>query len=57
MGLGPAELLVVLAIVLVVFGADRLPKVARSLGAAAREFRAGQAEGAAPDEDRPPTAA
>jgi len=32
----------VLAIVLLLFGADRLPKLARSLGSAVREFREGQ---------------
>ncbi len=32
------ELLIILAIVLVVFGAKRLPELARSLGQAKREF-------------------
>ena len=39
MNLGPAELLVVLAIVLVLFGATKLPALARSLGRSNREFR------------------
>lgn len=50
---GPAELLVVLAIVLLLVGADRLPKLARSLGLALREFRDGQAlsiDSAPPDQ-------
>jgi sec-independent protein translocase protein TatA len=39
--LGPAELLVVLAIILLVFGSSRLPRIARSLGDAAHELRRG----------------
>jgi sec-independent protein translocase protein TatA len=40
---GP-ELLIVLAIVLLVFGGTQLPKLARSLGQAQREFKSGLAE-------------
>jgi sec-independent protein translocase protein TatA len=39
--LGPQELLIVLIIVLVLFGGAKLPKLARSLGQAQREFREG----------------
>lgn len=35
----PVQLILVLAIVLVVFGAKRLPEMARNLGSSAREFR------------------
>jgi sec-independent protein translocase protein TatA len=38
---GPAELLIVLMIALLLFGSSRLPKLARSMGEAAKEFRAG----------------
>lgn len=41
MGLGPPELLIILVIVLVLFGSTKLPKLARSLGQAQREFKAG----------------
>ena len=41
-GLGPTELLVVLAIVLLLFGSTQLPKLARSLGSAKREFEHAQ---------------
>ena len=41
LGLGPPELLIVLIIVLVLFGGAKLPKLARSLGQAQREFREG----------------
>jgi sec-independent protein translocase protein TatA len=44
MDLGPTELLIVLAIALLLFGGAKLPKLARSLGEASREFRKG-AEG------------
>lgn len=51
MNLGPTELLVVLAIVLLLFGSTRLPKLARSLGQASKEFKTGVKEGDnAPDE-------
>lgn len=48
-GLGPWELLVVLAIVLLLFGSTKLPKLARSLGQAQREFKEGTVEPAKDD--------
>jgi sec-independent protein translocase protein TatA len=51
-GLGAPELLIVLVIVLVVFGGAKLPKLARSLGQAQREFKAGTDEGLKDDEPR-----
>ena len=39
MSLGPAEILVVLVIALVVFGPKRLPEVGRQVGGALRELR------------------
>lgn len=41
MGLGSTELLIVLALLLLLFGGSQLPKLARSLGQAQREFRRG----------------
>ena len=41
MGLGVNELVIILLIVLVLFGASRLPKLARSLGEASKEFKKG----------------
>lgn len=38
--LGAPELLIILAIALLIFGANKLPKLARSLGEASREFKA-----------------
>lgn len=37
--IGWPQLLIVLVIVLVIFGAKRLPEVARSLGSGVREFK------------------
>jgi sec-independent protein translocase protein TatA len=54
-GLGPTELIIILVIVMLIFGASRLPKLARSLGESSKEFKKGLAEGAS-DED-PPDAA
>jgi len=47
------ELLIVLLIVLLVFGARKLPDLARSLGASAKEFRKGIAEGSETETDVP----
>lgn len=38
---GGPEVLIVLAVVLLLFGARRIPELARSLGSGAREFRKG----------------
>jgi len=40
-GLGYQELLIVLVIVLILFGANRLPELARSLGSSVKEFKKG----------------
>ncbi|MGH9012100.1 MAG: twin-arginine translocase TatA/TatE family subunit, partial [Acidimicrobiia bacterium] len=42
MNLGPTELLIVFAIVMLLFGATKLPKLARSLGESAKEFKSAQ---------------
>lgn len=38
-GLGPTELIVIAVIVILIFGAKRLPEVGKGLGGAIREFR------------------
>lgn len=43
-GLGYQELLIILVIVLILFGANRLPELARSLGSSVKEFKKGVAE-------------
>ncbi|MGH9183623.1 MAG: twin-arginine translocase TatA/TatE family subunit [Acidimicrobiales bacterium] len=62
-GIGAPELLIVLIIILLVFGGAKLPKLARSLGEAQREFRKGTSEnashkagdGSSGQEDKPTT--
>lgn len=55
---GP-ELLIILFVVVLLFGGAKLPKLARSVGQAQREFKQGLSEGAVPssDDDDPSTAA
>jgi sec-independent protein translocase protein TatA len=53
MNLGPTELIIILVIVLVLFGSTRLPKLARSMGQASKEFKKGTTEGDKSDEDKP----
>ncbi len=43
-GLGMQELLIILVIILILFGASRLPELARSLGSSVKEFRKGTQE-------------
>ena len=40
-GLGYQELLIILVIVLILFGAARLPDLAKSLGSSVKEFKKG----------------
>jgi TatA/E family protein of Tat protein translocase len=42
MSLGPVELLIILAIVLLLVGGAALPRLARAFGRAPEEFRRGQ---------------
>jgi sec-independent protein translocase protein TatA len=44
-GLRGPELLIILVVVLLLFGAAKLPQLARSLGASAKEFRKGVEDG------------
>lgn len=50
MNLGSAELLIILVLVVFLFGASRLPRLARSLGQAKRELGRGQVD-ASPSEE------
>jgi sec-independent protein translocase protein TatA len=38
-GLGPQEIAIILVLILILFGAKRLPELARSLGQGVKEFR------------------
>ena len=54
-GLGYQELLIILVIVLILFGANRLPELARSLGSSVKEFKKGVNEVNKAEETPPPT--
>jgi sec-independent protein translocase protein TatA len=49
--IGTPELIIVLVVVLVIFGGSQLPKLARGLGQAQKEFKKGLDEGAS-DKDK-----
>jgi sec-independent protein translocase protein TatA len=51
MNVGAPELIIILLIVLLIFGGAKLPKLARSMGQASKEFKKGVAEGA--DDEEP----
>ena len=52
-GLGYQELLIILVIVLILFGANRLPELAKSLGSSVKEFKKGVNEAKAEDTTSP----
>jgi len=47
--MGGLELIILLVIILLLFGAKRIPELARSLGKGTREFRKGISEAAGED--------
>ena len=49
--LGLPEIIIILAIVLLLFGAKRLPEMARSLGRSSKEFKKGMKEGGDDEEE------
>ena len=50
--IGAPELLIILLIVLVLFGATRLPKLGRSMGQGIKGFKQGLDEGVKDDDDK-----
>lgn len=49
-GLGTSELIIILVLVLIIFGAGKLPQVGKSLGQGMRNFKDGMKDGT---EDKP----
>ena len=49
--MGLTEWVLMVLVCLLVFGASRIPKIARSLGRSAKEFKKGLKEGAAEDDE------
>ena len=49
---GPTELIIILTIVLLLFGAKKIPELARGLGTGVREFKRGTSGAAERDEVR-----
>ena len=52
--LGPTELIIILVIVLVIFGASRLPGLFRALGQGVKEFRDASKDSAAEEKAKEP---
>ena len=48
---GTPEILLIIFIILLLFGAKKLPELSRSLGKSLGEFRKGQKEGIEPDKE------
>lgn len=49
MNLGAPEIVLVLVVIILIFGSTKLPKLARSLGQAQKEFKEGLKEGPGSD--------
>jgi sec-independent protein translocase protein TatA len=52
-GMGMGEMLVILLIVVIIFGATRLPQLGKALGETVKNFKKGAAEARSAMEDRP----
>jgi sec-independent protein translocase protein TatA len=50
-GIGAPELIIILVIMLLLFGAKKLPEMARSIGKSTKEFKKGMAEAVAEDKE------
>jgi sec-independent protein translocase protein TatA len=56
MDLGWQELVIILVVVVIIFGAGKLPEIGGALGKGMREFRSAAQDGAEPHQDTPPPA-
>ncbi len=50
--LGPTEIILILVVLILLFGAKKIPDLARSIGRSLNEFKKGREEGAADETDR-----
>jgi sec-independent protein translocase protein TatA len=51
--LGPTEIILILVVLILLFGAKKIPDLARSLGRSLNEFKKGREEGAKDGTDHP----
>lgn len=51
-GLGTSELIIILILVLIIFGAGKLPQVGKSLGQGLRNFKDGMKDGEKAENDK-----
>jgi sec-independent protein translocase protein TatA len=51
--LGLPEILLILGVLLLLFGARKLPELARSLGRSTKEFKSGMKDGAQEEKEEP----
>jgi sec-independent protein translocase protein TatA len=51
-GLGTSELIIILILVLIIFGAGKLPQVGKSLGQGLRNFKDGMKDGEKGESDK-----
>ena len=51
-GLGTSELIIILVLVLIIFGAGKLPQVGKSLGQGLRNFKDGMKDGEKGESDK-----
>ncbi len=56
MNIGWLEISLIVVVILLLFGAKRLPDLARSLGKSLREFKKGREQSDTSDENPPPSA-
>ena len=54
-GIGTPELIIILVIVLLLFGAKKLPELSRSLGSSIKEIRKGASDGLSDDKNSAPS--
>jgi sec-independent protein translocase protein TatA len=53
--IGAPELLIILGVLVLIFGSTQLPKLARSLGQAQKEFKSGLKDAPSEDDEDKPT--